>query len=406
MRQDPKVTALPFKVKTALEPDSFDDAARGLREMPRLLTARIAIPESNPPAPPKPPRLIIALASLLQAIKKVPETLSNLVGKFATVVILAATLFYLYIPCAIAWFFMEIAGSWVKKYEPVLEQMRPGRKEKPKEDLSSLVDVPVQIENWMNLISRTEEITKIYPGAPSSCTVLLHGPTGVGKTACLRALCAAYKYELTSIASSTLKDKFMGESEKKIAEIFKKAREDALRTKRPVVLFFDELDTLFADRESEGSSNVRGFEASILGEFLVNMDGLAGDNKNVFVAASTNRPQGLDAALASRFSSSIDFKTPAIQQRAHFFRDRLEKYQHNLSFDEQKALVVATENMSYRELDKTVLLGGAHAAIADGRTVVCAKDLLVVANAWQTTRQNNLDKKQQDSKNRMLQLIK
>lgn len=356
-------------------------AARGLKERPRLLTTAADGPIQ--------PSVATGPATLRKSLPKLKAG-ACLLGVQAgeacfriispTYMMLAAAIFVLsgsLVPSAVAcavFFCHELILAMYRHHEQNSAKLQ-----------APLVDIPAAIETWMKLIKERKRVVTIYPEARPSCNAILYGPTGVGKTASLRTLCTKHGYKLTEVSSSDIKSKWSGEGAKNIVRVFQTARLDATVTRRPVILFFDEIDTIFGPaRDAAEGSGIAQHNSELMGELLKKMEEIDSKNANVFVVASTNRHHVLDPAMASRFSTSITFETPSIRQRAHFFSDRLATYKHKMSFDEQIQLVLATDNMSYRELDRTVLLGGAHAALAQNRDHVLAADVMAVAEQWQT----------------------
>jgi DNA polymerase III delta prime subunit len=253
----------------------------------------------------------------------------------------------------------------------------------------SLVDVPPEIETWMRMIRQPERVTAIYPDAPPSANLLLYGPTGVGKTASLRLLSQKHGYSFHVMQASDFASKYVGESEKNVAEAFRVARLRAARTEKPVILLFDEIDTTLGKARGTGGDSLAQYRSSVLGEFLQQLDGGVASNHNVFVAAATNRPQELDPALESRFNTSIKFTTPSIRARGHFFRDRFDRFKNTFTFQEKVQIVLATDGMSYRDLDRAVLYNAAHGAASAGRQAVAFPDIMAAVDAWQSRRRHN-----------------
>ncbi|CAJ1329555.1 unnamed protein product [Effrenium voratum] len=117
--------------------------------------------------------------------------------------------------------------------------------------------------------------------------VLLYGPPGCSKTMMAKAVATETEMNFISVKGPELFSKYVGDSERSVREVFRKARQAA-----PCVIFFDEVDALGASRESEGG----GVASRVLAQLLVEMDGVGG-TRHVVVLAATNRPQALDSAL-------------------------------------------------------------------------------------------------------------
>jgi transitional endoplasmic reticulum ATPase len=119
--------------------------------------------------------------------------------------------------------------------------------------------------------------------------ILLFGPPGTGKTLLAKAVANESECNFISVKGPELLSKWVGESEKGVREIFRKARQAA-----PSIIFFDEVDALVPKRGTYmGSSHVT---ESVVSQILTELDGLE-ELKNVTVIGATNRPDMLDPAL-------------------------------------------------------------------------------------------------------------
>ncbi len=119
--------------------------------------------------------------------------------------------------------------------------------------------------------------------------ILLFGPPGCGKTLLARAVATESKANFISIKGPELLSKWVGESEKAIREVFRKAKMAA-----PCIIFFDEFDSIAPSRGRYTSDS--GVTEKVLSQFLTELDGLE-INKDIIVIAATNRPDILDPAL-------------------------------------------------------------------------------------------------------------
>ncbi|RJX43270.1 AAA family ATPase [Halonotius aquaticus] len=148
-----------------------------------------------------------------------------------------------------------------------------------------------------------------YPAAyqqvdlQSPTGILLHGPPGTGKTLLAKAVANEADSNFISVKGPELFDKYVGESEKGVREIFAKARENA-----PTVVFFDEIDAIAAQRGSGSDSQV---SERVVSQLLTELDGLEA-LEEVVVIAATNRPELLDDALtrAGRIEEQIAVEEP------------------------------------------------------------------------------------------------
>jgi transitional endoplasmic reticulum ATPase len=138
--------------------------------------------------------------------------------------------------------------------------------------------------------------------------VLLYGPPGTGKTLIARAIANESQANFISIKGPEIMSKWVGESEKAVRMIFKKAKQVS-----PAIIFLDEIDAI-APRRGAGSDS--GVTERIVNQLLTSMDGLE-DLANVFVIGATNRPDIMDPALLrpGRFDKLILIPVPDLEAR-------------------------------------------------------------------------------------------
>ncbi|WP_416839524.1 CDC48 family AAA ATPase [Haloferax sp. DFSO52] len=139
--------------------------------------------------------------------------------------------------------------------------------------------------------------------------LLLYGPPGTGKTLLARAIAAESEVNFIHVAGPELLDRYVGESEKSVREVFDRARQAA-----PSILFFDEIDALATNRDSLGSDS--GVTERVVSQLLTEMDNAA-DNPNLVVLAATNRRDALDPALLrpGRLETHVEVPAPDIGAR-------------------------------------------------------------------------------------------
>jgi transitional endoplasmic reticulum ATPase len=170
-----------------------------------------------------------------------------------------------------------------------------------KETLLSIVDWPLKYPELF------------ASGKISSRGILLSGPSGTGKSIMVRALAGETGINFIPISSSILFSKWLGESEKALHGIFKKAKQSA-----PTILFFDEIDALAPKRGEESGS---GAVERVASQFFNELDSLS-DISQVIVIGATNREDLLDPALLrpGRLDYVLKFHAPDERERLEIFR--------------------------------------------------------------------------------------
>lgn len=138
--------------------------------------------------------------------------------------------------------------------------------------------------------------------------ILLYGPPGTGKTLIAKAVASESGANFIPVRGPQLLSKWVGESERAVREVFKKARQVA-----PSIIFFDEIDALAPARGTSSDSHVSD---NVLNQILTEMDGLE-DLKDVVVMGATNRPDIVDPALlrAGRFDRLVYIGEPTLEDR-------------------------------------------------------------------------------------------
>jgi transitional endoplasmic reticulum ATPase len=144
--------------------------------------------------------------------------------------------------------------------------------------------------------------------------ILLYGPPGCGKTLLARAVATESEANFISVKGPEIFSKWVGESEKAIREVFRKAR-----TAAPAIIFFDELDSIIPRRGAGYSDS--GATERVISQLLTEMDGIE-SLQNVVVIAATNRPDILDPAVMrpGRFDRLIDVPAPDSKALMQIFK--------------------------------------------------------------------------------------
>ena len=152
-----------------------------------------------------------------------------------------------------------------------------------------------------------------HVGASAPRGILLHGPPGTGKTLVARALARETDSNFISVKGPELLSKWVGESERGVREIFRKARQAA-----PCVIFFDEIDSLAPARGTDSGTHVT---ENVVSQMLSEMDGLE-DLHDVVVMGATNRLDMMDEALLrpGRFDRIIEVPKPDAAGRVQILR--------------------------------------------------------------------------------------
>ncbi len=160
-------------------------------------------------------------------------------------------------------------------------------------------------------LTNPERFTRMGISPPSG--ILLYGPPGTGKTLLAKAVATETDANFISIRGPQLLSKWVGESEKAIREVFRKAAQVS-----PAVIFFDELDALAPNRGYEFGSNV---SQRVVNQLLTELDGLE-ELADVVVIAATNRPDMIDPALvrSGRFDRLVMVEEPGLEDRKEIFR--------------------------------------------------------------------------------------
>jgi len=193
--------------------------------------------------------------------------------------------------------------------------------------------------------------------------VLLVGPPGVGKTLLAKAVATERESNFISIKGPEVLSKFVGESEKTVREIFRKARLAA-----PCIIFIDEIDSIAQMRNIEDIDS--GVSQRVVDTLLTEMDGLS-TLKNVVVLAATNRPEAIDPALLrpGRFDRIIEIPMPDAETRLAIFSVHTKRMPLDKSV-ELADLANTTEGYTGAEIENICREAGMNAIRANREVVV------------------------------------
>ena len=197
-------------------------------------------------------------------------------------------------PSAIREFFVEVPDV---KWDDV------GGLDNIKEELKEAIEWPLK---------HCDIFKKANTNPPKG--ILLYGAPGTGKTLLAKAVANESGVNFISVKGPSLMSKYVGESERGIREVFKKAKQAS-----PTILFFDEIDSLVPKRGSGGSDSQ--VTERVISQFLTEMDGIE-ELKGVVVLAATNRLDMIDPAIlrSGRFDLLLELPKPDQTTREEIFK--------------------------------------------------------------------------------------
>jgi transitional endoplasmic reticulum ATPase len=175
--------------------------------------------------------------------------------------------------------------------------------------LESLKQVLREAIEWPLKYSEALDYVRLVP--PKG--VMLYGPPGCGKTLLAKAVATELGVNFIAIKGPQILSKYIGESEKGLREVFKKARMAS-----PCIVFFDEIDSLVPRRSDSSDSPVT---ERIVSQFLAELDGIE-ELKGVVVLGATNKLERIDPALlrAGRFDCLLEVPKPNEESRHAIFK--------------------------------------------------------------------------------------
>ena len=179
-------------------------------------------------------------------------------------------------------------------------------------DVGGLEDVKQKLKEAVEWpLKHPEAFTRLGTRPPKG--ILLYGPPGTGKTLLAKAVANESEANFISIKGPELLSKWVGESEKAVREVFKKARQTS-----PCIIFFDEIDSLAPRRGVSSDSHVT---ERVVNQLLTELDGLEPTHDIVIIGA-TNRPDIMDTALLrpGRFDRIILTPAPVTEARLEIFK--------------------------------------------------------------------------------------
>jgi transitional endoplasmic reticulum ATPase len=205
--------------------------------------------------------------------------------------------------------------------------------------------------------------------------LLLYGPPGTGKTMIAKAVATTSESNFISVKGPELISKWVGESEKGVREVFRKARQAS-----PCIVFFDEVDAIAPRRGRSEDSHVT---ERVISQMLTEMDGLE-DLKGVVVIGATNRPDIIDEALLrpGRFDRILEVPLPDKDARRQILNIHLRKkpLKSDVNFEE---LVELTDKCTGADI----------AAATNAAAIIAIKEHLSTVKVGNSTEDNNDEQK-------------
>ncbi|PGH15824.1 hypothetical protein AJ79_02205 [Helicocarpus griseus UAMH5409] len=187
-------------------------------------------------------------------------------------------------------------------------------------------------------------------GITAPTGVLLWGPPGCGKTLLAKAVANESRANFISVKGPELLNKFVGESERAVRQVFVRARSSV-----PCVIFFDELDALVPRRDDTLSEA----SARVVNTLLTELDGLGSARQGIYVIAATNRPDIIDPAMLrpGRLETLLFVNLPSAEERVEILQTLVRKLPIEFS-EEMVGLARACEGFSGADLGSLLRRAG------------------------------------------------
>ncbi|MDI9370870.1 MAG: CDC48 family AAA ATPase, partial [Synergistota bacterium] len=186
-------------------------------------------------------------------------------------------------------------------------------------DIGGLDDIKDELHDAVQWPLQHADIFEKFAITPPK-GIMLHGPSGTGKTLLAKALAHESGVNFISVKGPSLMSKYVGESERAIREVFRTAKQAA-----PSILYFDEIESLVPVRGKDSGAGA-SFTERVISQFLAEMSGIE-DLKGVVILATTNRLDLVDPSLLSsgRFDMILELPRPDAAARERIFEIHLRK---------------------------------------------------------------------------------
>jgi len=284
----------------------------------------------------------------------------------------------------------------LKKVEP--SAMREVLIKKPHVKWSDIGGLKVAKDKLRELVELPLMRPDLYSvaGIKSSKGILLYGPPGTGKTLLAKAVANEANANFISVKGPELISKWVGESEKHVREIFKKAKQVA-----PAIIFFDEFDSISKSRGGFNDSSEK-----VVNQLLTELDGVE-ELEGVMVIAATNRKDLIDSALLrpGRIDAHVELPMPDIETREEIFKVHMKNMPIEKGID-SKEMAKKTEGWTGADIEAVVRFAGVN-SIKRNYNLKDTKKLTVTKEDFEVSfKEIGKDKKEFDSKINMEEIMK
>ena len=235
-------------------------------------------------------------------------------------------------------------------------------------DVGALEDVREELTTAIVEPIRNPEVyARVGITAPTG--VLLWGPPGCGKTLLAKAVANESRANFISVKGPELLNKYVGESERAVRQVFVRARASV-----PCVIFFDELDALVPRRDDALSDA----SARVVNTLLTELDGLGPSREGIYVIAATNRPDIIDPAMLrpGRLETLLFVGLPGPAERVAILRTLITRRKVPVEFGEEELRQLAESCEGFSGADLGSLLRRAGYAAIKRKDSIRLEDLV------------------------------